>query len=200
MENIATQSGNIMTSGPTSGTPINMLMNQESQESHHQQQQQQTMYNQQMLQQQAIMQQQQHLMQQQMQNRSKVNPSISNLVTDINNSLDNNNTNNSTKPMKNNDTKKKGDDTDDTEETEDEDSEEIVVNKSQSRIPNTVKELVLFVTLYYIMSSGTIKKTLGTYIKYINPNSEGDVSFVGILIYGMLLGSMFLALRKFVLS
>jgi hypothetical protein len=181
--------------GPTSGTPISALVDPQMQQQ--QQQQQQQLMHQQMLMQQM-------LMQQQMQNR---NQSISNLVTDINNSLDDEpkseiRRDNRQKRIRHEKIKQKEQEkieqTDD--EEDDDDTDEIISGSGDSlyRMPNTLKELTLFVFLYYIMSTGFVKKILGGYIKYINPTHDGDVSFIGIIIYGTLLGSLFLLSKQFI--
>lgn len=67
-------------------------------------------------------------------------------------------------------------------------------------IPEWVKEIVLFVIIYFIFSLGFVKSGLGKYIKYVNPNEEGEMSFIGIIIYGILLISVFLIARYFILK
>jgi fructose-specific phosphotransferase system IIC component len=47
-----------------------------------------------------------------------------------------------------------------------------------------------------ILSLGFVKKTVGGYISYINPNETGKYSFIGILIYGFLLAVLFIAFKK----
>lgn len=100
-----------------------------------------------------------------------LNPNISKLVSDINKSLD--------------------DYAPSTSKTEtEEDFEEEHTNENEkwlARIPNWIKEIILFVIIYFIFSMGFVKRTIGTYIKYINPDEEGNVSFLGIIIYGIIL-------------
>lgn len=65
-------------------------------------------------------------------------------------------------------------------------------------IPPWLKEILLFTIIYFIFSMGSVKNTIGTYIKYINPDSDGNVSFIGIIIYGVLLICTFLVARHFI--
>lgn len=178
MEAMTAQTNNITNMGPTSGTPINVLLNQQ-QPQQNLYNQQQNLYNQQMMQQQALMMQQQQT--------SMMQPSNNNSAA-----INSTNIRVAEKPKKN----KKivvDDDVDSTEEEED----EIITNSSHPKMFVSIKELVLFTTLYYLMSTGVIKKTLASYIKYLNPNTDGDVSFIGIIIYGILLGSLFIITRNF---
>lgn len=113
-----------------------------------------------------------------------LNPNISKLVTDINKSLDDYSEPDSSKM-----------------ETKNDIDTEIDINTDEqnekwlSKIPNWVKEIVLFVILYFILSMGFVKKSIGTYIKYIIPNDEGNVSFIGIIIYGIILIVSFMLIK-----
>lgn len=62
------------------------------------------------------------------------------------------------------------------------------------------KELLLLVLIYCILSLGFIKKTVGGYISYINPDETGKYSYVGVLIYGILLAILFISLRKIIIG
>lgn len=94
------------------------------------------------------------------------NPDISNLVSNINKSLEKNNGKIEIKCDK------------EIEKKED---------SWHSSIPIWLKEIALFLVIYLIMSMGTTKRTIGNYIDYINPDENGDVSFLGLLIYGLIL-------------
>ena len=52
-------------------------------------------------------------------------------------------------------------------------------------------------SIYFIFSLGFVKKTIGSYIKYINPDVDGNVSFIGIIIYGLILGIIFILTRNY---
>jgi len=66
-------------------------------------------------------------------------------------------------------------------------------------IPYWLKEILLFTVIYFIFSMGIVKNTIGTYIKYINPDGSGNVSFIGVIIYGVLLICTFIIARHFIL-
>ncbi len=50
--------------------------------------------------------------------------------------------------------------------------------------------------LYMILSLGFVKKTVGNYVSYINPDEHGKVGLFGIFIYGLLLAVLFIGLKK----
>lgn len=108
-----------------------------------------------------------------------LNPNISKLVSDVNKSLE--------------------DFAPSISKSESEESEEQIDNSNGllSTIPNWIKEIILFVVIYFIFSMGFVKNYVGTYIKYINPDSEGNISFIGIIIYGTILISIFLIFKYF---
>ena len=118
---------------------------------------------------------------------SLMNPNISSLVSDINKSLDDY----APSISKNNI------DSEEEEEEEKEKDQEDDSEKWLSKTPTWLKEILLFIIIYFIFSLGFVKKSVGTYIKYINPDSEGNVSFVGIIIYGLLLISTYMIIKYF---
>ena len=63
-------------------------------------------------------------------------------------------------------------------------------------LSNDTKELLLIITIYFILSLGFVKKTVGEYISVINPNESGKYPFIGVLIYGFLLAVLFIAFKK----
>ncbi|ARF09268.1 hypothetical protein Catovirus_2_217 [Catovirus CTV1] len=113
---------------------------------------------------------------------SNLNPGISKLVMDINKNLDD-----YAPPT----TRSETDDDYDEDHYDENDS------KILSKIPNWIKEIILFVIIYFIFSMGFVKKSIGYYIKYINPDSDGNVPFIGILIYGFLLIVTFMITKYF---
>ena len=50
--------------------------------------------------------------------------------------------------------------------------------------------------LYMILSLSFVKKTIGNYVSYINPDESGKVKFFGIFIYGLVLAVLFIGLKK----
>lgn len=67
-------------------------------------------------------------------------------------------------------------------------------------LPPFIKEIIILTILYYILSMGIVKKSIGDYITYINPDQDGNVSFIGIIIYGLLLATIFIVVRSLALK
>jgi hypothetical protein len=67
-------------------------------------------------------------------------------------------------------------------------------------LSNDTKELLLIITIYFILSLGFVKKTVGEYISVINPNESGKYPFIGVLIYGFLLAVLFIAFKKVLIN
>lgn len=67
-----------------------------------------------------------------------------------------------------------------------------------SSMPNIMKEFVLIVIIYLILSSEIVRKAIGNYIREINPDVTGNVSWLGILIYGIVLATLFIILKRFI--
>lgn len=120
---------------------------------------------------------------------------IPQLVSDINKSLENYTIDSPNSIQDDIDILKMDRDFDDIDNYED---EEESVGWLQS-IPYWLKEILLFTIIYFIFSMGSVKNTIGTYIKYINPDSDGNVSFVGVIIYGILLICTFIIVKHFVI-
>lgn len=95
------------------------------------------------------------------------------------------------KKMKELEENKNEDDTD-----EEEKSDYIAFYNIGKHLNKDTKELLLLVLIYCILSLGFIKKTVGGYISYINPDETGKYSYVGVIIYGFLLSILFISLRK----
>lgn len=72
-------------------------------------------------------------------------------------------------------------------------------NKLLNFIPEVLREPLLIVVIYIILSQPFVKESLGKHIKQINPNAEGVVSFTGVLIYGVLLAVLYALAKKFIL-
>jgi len=68
-----------------------------------------------------------------------------------------------------------------------------------SSIPALFREPIVILLLYILLSQAAVKDTIGTYIKQINPDIEGKVSFAGVLIYGVIFAALFALIKKFIL-
>ena len=67
------------------------------------------------------------------------------------------------------------------------------------KIPEFVKDPLLIWIIFIFLSQNFIKQLIGKYVQHINPNEEGVVSFLGVVIYGLIFAVLF-ALIKFLLS
>lgn len=68
-----------------------------------------------------------------------------------------------------------------------------------SYIPMMLREPLLILIIYVILSQPIIKETIGQYLKQINPDMDGKVSFTGILIYGIILAALYALAKKVIL-
>lgn len=69
-----------------------------------------------------------------------------------------------------------------------------------SKVPFALKEILLIVIIYLILSIGYVKDSFGSYIKYINKDETGSVPFVGLIIYGIILAVLFVLIRSFIVK
>lgn len=60
-----------------------------------------------------------------------------------------------------------------------------------------LKDPLIILVIYVILSQAIVKETIGKYINQINPNSEGQVSFTGVVIYGIILAALFVLVKRF---
>jgi hypothetical protein len=67
-------------------------------------------------------------------------------------------------------------------------------------IPETLQEPLLLLLVFILLSQTVVKDTVGKYIKQINPDTDGKVSFVGILIYGVIFVVVFMLAKRFILE
>lgn len=67
-------------------------------------------------------------------------------------------------------------------------------------IPKWLREPLLILVIYLILSQTIVKDTIGKYIKQINPGTDGSVSFVGVLIYGIILAVLYVIIKKYLLE
>jgi len=63
-------------------------------------------------------------------------------------------------------------------------------------IPFGWKEPLLLLIIYLLLSQAIVRQTVGKYIPQLNPSADGTVSFVGVLIYGILLVTVYFILKK----
>ncbi len=115
------------------------------------------------------------------------NQNIKNLVQDINKDLDD------FVPSRTRDTE-------DNDTTDGEQEEPIKSKKSyKDYIPNIIKEPILLLTIYLLLSQDFIKRAVANHITYLNPASDGSVSFIGVFIYGIILVVLHTFFKKLLL-
>jgi hypothetical protein len=115
------------------------------------------------------------------------NQNIKNLVRDINKDLDD------FVPSRTRDTE-------DNDTTDGEQEEPIKSKKSyKDYIPNIIKEPILLLAVYLLLSQDFIKRAVANHITYLNPASDGSVSFIGIFIYGVILVVLHTFFKKILL-
>jgi len=136
---------------------------------------QQQMQQQQMLQQQM----QQQQMQQQMQ-QQQTNNEIEELIKDINNGL----------PIE---------DTDYNYNYNKPNIKESYKQKIFNYIPIIIREPILLIIIYYLMSQQFFKDYVGKYINKINQDESGKISNIGIILYGTLLATIFSIIKYLIL-
>ena len=104
---------------------------------------------------------------------------------------------------KNKSKKAKDSDTETDTDTDDNKKNVKVEKKSKFKfpfkIPEFIRDPLLIWIIFILLSQNFIKQLIGKYIKQINPNEEGVVSFIGVVIYGLIFAVLF-GLIKFLLN
>lgn len=65
-------------------------------------------------------------------------------------------------------------------------------------IPEFMREPLLIVIIYLILSLDIVKKTLANYIPQIKP-TDGNVAILGIIVYALILAGLFMTAKKVLL-
>lgn len=116
---------------------------------------------------------------------------IKHLVKDLNKSLDGYGPSKKTSIL-----------TDDSENDTDEEENPKIKKKNQSYgsyIPTLLKEPLLLLIIYIIMSQSFVKKAITTYIPQLENNLDGSKTFLGIVMYGTILAVLFTLFKKILL-
>lgn len=92
----------------------------------------------------------------------------------------------------------------DTETDTDEEKKEVKVREKSKiklpfKIPEFIRDPLLIWIIFILLSQNFIKQLIGKYVKQINPNEDGVVSFMGVVIYGLIFAVLF-GLVKFLLN
>jgi hypothetical protein len=67
-----------------------------------------------------------------------------------------------------------------------------------SGIPHMLRDPLIILIWFIILSQPVVKDTLGRYLTQINPGADCKVSFAGIFIYGLILAILFALTKKFI--
>lgn len=67
------------------------------------------------------------------------------------------------------------------------------------RIPESLREPLLLLIVYLILSTESVKLRAAQYITAINPDENGKVSMSGVVLYGLLLVTVYTGLKKLIL-
>lgn len=84
--------------------------------------------------------------------------------------------------------------------------EQIVVNDNidetkekfhiSSYIPDGLKDPLIVLGLFILLSQPIVRETIGNYIQQINPDMEGRVSLTGVIIYGIIFATLFYIVKN----
>ncbi len=67
-------------------------------------------------------------------------------------------------------------------------------------IIDIVKEPLVLLIIYVMMSHESVRMTLGRYISQINPGQDGAVTMTGVVIYGIIFVMIFMLVKKYLLQ
>ena len=67
------------------------------------------------------------------------------------------------------------------------------------KIPEFIRDPLLIWVIFILLSQNFIKQLIGKYVHQINPGEDGVVSFLGVIIYGLIFAILF-AIIKFLLN
>lgn len=68
-----------------------------------------------------------------------------------------------------------------------------------SFIPEILREPLIILVLFILLSEAFVQENIGKYIPQVNPCAEGKVSRVGVVIYGLVLVILYMILKKLLL-
>lgn len=128
--------------------------------------------------------------------QKKNSPDIRHLASDINKSLENYSPSNQSEPL----SEDMDDDEEENEQDEDYDEDSNKSSGVLDFVPSKLREPLLIIILYVILSQNFTKKIIGKYITYASPKPNGNMTFVGTLIYGVILAVLYVLLSKLLLD
>ena len=121
-------------------------------------------------------------------NVNKDNFTIDHLVADINNSID------AFSPS--DDKSRDSESSNDTVMSKKNKKKQKNKTKSSDKMYDYVKEPIIIIILYIVLSQDMIKNAIATYIPQINPSEEtGNVTLLGVVIYGTILATLYMIIK-----
>lgn len=69
-------------------------------------------------------------------------------------------------------------------------------SKLLHRIPNNLREPIVMILIFVLLSQHNVRSIIGKYIKQINPKIDGKVPLNGIIMYGIIYASLFHLSKK----
>jgi hypothetical protein len=72
-------------------------------------------------------------------------------------------------------------------------------NNYKQNLIKYIKKILLILIIYVIFSLEPVKLIIGKYIKYINPNDQGNISIIGFITYGLIIAIIIVLIEKFLL-
>jgi hypothetical protein len=69
-----------------------------------------------------------------------------------------------------------------------------------NRVPKRLRDPLLIIVLFIILSQPVVRDTIGKYIKQINPDQYGKIPLSGIVIYGLIFSVLFDLSKRFLLK
>jgi len=67
------------------------------------------------------------------------------------------------------------------------------------KIPDDLVDAVLLLAVFVLLSQGKVKEFIGNYIPQINPDAEGKVAMTGVVIYGVILVSIYKLVKYYLI-
>jgi hypothetical protein len=69
-----------------------------------------------------------------------------------------------------------------------------------SFLPKEWREPLLLLVIYLLFSQPVVRQTLGSYITQLNPDAEGKIGFAGVLIYGIILVTIYFLTKRYLIN
>ena len=68
------------------------------------------------------------------------------------------------------------------------------------KVPEILREPLIILILYIVLSQDIVRRIIGEYIPQIRPGENGVVSFTGMVIYGLILVLLFVIFKKLLIK